>query len=216
MASKATQQIREDRKLVSRLLTGEEEAFRQFLDDYASGLYRFTLPRVDHDEALAQEIVQATVVGALEDLDGFRGEATLFTWLCGCCRHQISAHYRRLKRRPQVELVEDAPEIRKVLDALAAGIDGPEDDLRRKEARRLVHLVLDHLPPRYGRALEWKYFEGLPVREIADRLGMSPKAAESVLTRARDSFRVGFKTVSKGLDGGFRGLRLVPAEGSGS
>ena len=215
--SKNTDQIREDRKLVRRLLAGDEEAFRRFLDDYAGGLYRFALARLDDDETLAQEIVQATVVSALESLDSYRGEAALFSWLCSCCRHQISGHFRRLKRRPpQVELVEDAPEIRAVLDSLAAGIDGPEDALRRKEARRLVHLVLDHLQPRYGRALEWKYFEGLPVVEIARRLELSPKAAESVLTRAREAFRTGFAAVSRGLEGGFQGLRLVSPERSGA
>lgn len=214
---KNTDQIREDRKLVRRLLAGEEAAFRQFLDDYSGGLYRFALARLDDDEPLAQEIVQATVVSALESLDGYRGEAALFSWLCSCCRHQISAHFRRLKRRPpQVELIEDSPEIRAVLDSLSAGLEGPEDSLRRKEARRLVHLVLDHLPPRYGRALEWKYFEGLPVVEIANRLELSPKAAESVLTRAREAFRTGFAAVSKSLEGGFQGLRLARSERSGA
>jgi RNA polymerase sigma factor (sigma-70 family) len=82
--------------------------------------------------------------------------------------------------------------------------------LRRKEAVRLVHLALDHLPTRYGQALEWKYLEGLAVREIGQRLGLEPKAAESLLSRARASFRRVFAGISKGLDGqGYRGLRLA-------
>jgi DNA-directed RNA polymerase specialized sigma24 family protein len=65
----------------------------------------------------------------------------------------------------------------------------PEQTMLSSEKANLVHLALDSLPPHYGRALEWKYLEDLPVKEIASRLEMSPKAAESLLTRARLSFR---------------------------
>ena len=41
----------------------------------------------------------------------------------------------------------------------------------------------------YGDILEWKYVDGLSVADIAARLGVGPKAAESLLTRARNAFR---------------------------
>ncbi len=201
-------QIREDRALVRRLLDGDEAAFERLFEDYFGGLYRFALTRLDFDETLAQEVVQATMLKAIEKLDTYRGEAAFFSWLCSVCRREISALFRRRKRSPtEVELIENTPEIRAVLDALAAGAAGPEEALRRKEVARLVHLTLDHLPPRYGRALEWKYFDGLAVKEIAARMGVSPKAAESVMSRAREAFRTGFGALARGLDGG---LRAVP------
>ncbi len=209
-------QIREDRGLVRRLLDGDEQAYEALFEDYFDGLYRFALTRLDFDETLAQEVVQATMLKAIEKLDTYRGEAALFSWLCSVCRREITAHFRRRKRAPaEVELIENTPEIRAVLDALAAGAAGPEDALHRKEVTRLVHLTLDHLPPRYGRALEWKYFDGLSVKEIAARLGTSPKAAESVMSRAREAFRAGFGALARGLGGGAAGLRVVTSERSG-
>jgi len=56
--------------------------------------------------------------------------------------------------------------------------------------------VLDYLPAHYGSALEWKYLDDLSVREIAARLGMGEKAAESLLTRARRAFRDAFTSVA--------------------
>jgi RNA polymerase sigma-70 factor (ECF subfamily) len=65
----------------------------------------------------------------------------------------------------------------------------------RADTGRIVQLVLDHLPPRYSRALEWKYLEDVSVDDIARRLQCTPKAAESLLTRARDAFRDAFAAV---------------------
>ena len=47
----------------------------------------------------------------------------------------------------------------------------------------------------YADALEWKYIDEIPVQEIAARLGLGAKAAESLLTRARHAFRDAFRTL---------------------
>ncbi len=59
-------------------------------------------------------------------------------------------------------------------------------------------MTLDALPRAYGDALEWKYVHGHSVREIAARLNLGEKAAESLLTRARQAFRDGFAAVTQG------------------
>ena len=95
-----------------------------------------------------------------------------------------------------VEWIDDLPEVAAALDSLAAAAR-PEAALQRSETARLVQVILDRLPQRYGDALEWKYIDGLSVGEIADRLGIGPKAAESTLTRAREAFRDAF-TAARG------------------
>jgi DNA-directed RNA polymerase specialized sigma24 family protein len=58
--------------------------------------------------------------------------------------------------------------------------------------------VLDHLPRHYDQVLEWKYIAGLSVNEIAQRMSMTTKAAESLLSRAREAFRDGFAELAGG------------------
>jgi RNA polymerase sigma-70 factor (ECF subfamily) len=192
---------RTDKILVSRLLAGEERAFEEFFEAYFPRLYRFALARLDYDGDAAEEVVQATLTKVIRKLHTFRGEAALFSWLCTFCRHQISAFYRQRQRQPRpVDMMEEEPEIMAALESLAAASEGdPDEQLRRKELGRLVQVTLDHLPPRYGDALEWKYIHGLTVKEIAALLEVGPKAAESLLTRARQAFRDGFGTLGKGL-----------------
>ena len=190
--------MHDDLNRAKRILAGDREAFEGFFEEYFDPLYRFALGRV-HDENLAKDMVQSTFCRAIEKLDSYRGEAALLSWMCSICRFEITAHFKRSRREPTMDLVEDSPEVRAVLEALAEGKPTAEDQTLKDEMTRLVHLTLDHLPKHYGDALEWKYFEGLPVTEIAARLELGPKAAESVLTRARDAFRRAFNTVCRDL-----------------
>jgi RNA polymerase sigma-70 factor (ECF subfamily) len=189
-----------DRALAERVLSGDEEAFDDFFEGHFPALYRFALARL-RDPELARDTAQSAICKAIANLGGYRGEASLAAWLFTICRYEISAHFRRLGRiGSAVELTEDAPEVRAALDSLPAAAEGPEEHLRRKELGRQVHATLDRLPPRYGQALEWKYIDGLPVKEIARRLAVGPKAAESLLTRARQAFRDGFSSFGEVLE----------------
>jgi RNA polymerase sigma-70 factor (ECF subfamily) len=190
-----------DRFLVKRLLAGDERAFEEFFGGYFPRLYRFALSRVENDPDAAEEVVQETLHRAVSKLRTFRGEARLFTWLCTFCRHEISAYWRRQNRQPhRVDLIEEVPEIRASLESLLTSVpDRPDERALRKEIARLVQVTLDQLPPRYGDALEWKYIHGLSVKEIAELLHVGPKAAESLLSRARQAFRDGFSTLSERL-----------------
>ena len=184
----------DDRTLAERALRGDDKAFNELFEIYFPRLFRFALRRVA-DEAEAEDIVQSTLIKAMRSLSSWRGEASLFTWLCTICRHEVRAFWQRQGRHPEMTSIDDAPEVRAALEALSAGGDSPERALERAEISGAVQLVLDHLPGRYGDVLEWKYAQGLSVAEIAARLGTSIKAAESMLTRARLAFREGYSSL---------------------
>ena len=188
----------DDRRLVNRMQKGEEAAFEQFFEAFFHPVYRFALARMGQETELAKEIAQATLCTALAKLGTYRGEAALFTWLCSICRFEITGYFRRARRAPpEVHLLEEGTMLRAVLESLPDGLDDPEQDLLRRELARLVHVAIDHLPAHYARILEWKYSDGLSVKEIAARLGVTPKAAESLLTRARQAFRDGFASLAR-------------------
>lgn len=187
-----------DLALARRLVAGDEAAFDEFFAAYSSRLYRFALGRLDGNEDAAEEIVQRVLIRGLERLRSYRGEAALFTWLCTLCRHEVAAWRAQQGRAREVSFFEDRAELRAMLDALAAtDTDDPESALRRRELTGFVQLTLDHLPGRYGEVLEWKYIHELSVDEIARRLDVGYKAAESLLTRARAAFREGFSFLTQ-------------------
>ena len=186
-----------DRELIAAMLAGDEAAFRSFFTAYFPRVYRFALPRLSNEVEAAKEVVQATLTKAMRSLAGYRGEAALFSWLCQICRRQIVDYLRANRRHAEnVVLIDDSPELRAALEAVEApAADDPLHGYGTAETRRLVQSVLDRLPARYGDVLEWKYIEGRSVEEIGELLGIGQIAAQSVLARARTSFREALETV---------------------
>lgn len=184
-----------DKRLVERMLSGDDSAFRIFFSTYFPRLLRFARYRLHGDEALAEDVAQSALGKAMDKLDTYRGEAALYSWLCTFCRHEIGAVIKRTKRDP-VDLIDDLPVIRATLESLIDPAAGPELDAGRKELKRLIQVTMDNIQPVYADALAWKYIDGLSVAEIGTRLGRGHKAAESLLNRARESFRDGFSTLA--------------------
>jgi RNA polymerase sigma-70 factor (ECF subfamily) len=194
--------IHSDSLIAKRLLAGDERAFRELFDDCFPKLYRFALARLNGNRDEATDAVQQTFCKAFEHLDSYRGEASLYGWMCQICRNVITDLARRRQREhTHVCLLEDDAAIQGILESLSApGADEPEQQASRADVARLIQATLDCLPGHYGDVLEWKYVDGLSVKEIATRLAIGPKAAESILTRARVAFREAVQTISGSAD----------------
>ena len=180
-----------DLAVARRILRGDDAAFRQLFDAFFPRLYRFAMARLRGDHDAASDVVQQTFCKAIERLDSYRGEAALYTWFCQICRNTLIDYLRATNRDALVVAsIDDEPNLRAIIESFAApSATQPDVAAWQSDIRRLVEATVDQLPERYGDVLEWKYADGLRVAEIARRLGVSEKAAESLLTRARDAFR---------------------------
>lgn len=191
-----------DFQIAKRVLAGDEAAFEHLFELHFPRLYRFALVRVRGNQDDAREAVQLTFCRAFERLDTFRGEASLYAWMCQICRNAIADIGRERQRDfvPKAAFDEDQT-IAAILESLAAPMmDEPETRAWRNELAQLIQATLDCLPGRYGDVLEWKYVDGMSVKEIAARLAVGPKAAESQLMRARVAFREAISDLSGSSD----------------
>lgn len=194
--------IYSDWTLSRRILAGDEAAFRDLFDRYFPRLYRFALARLDGDREQAREVVQLAFCRGFEHLDSYRGEASLYGWFCQICRNAIADRGRDVRHELEhLSLHEDEATLDAILETLRAPVaDQPDTRLWRLQLVRLIQATLDCLPGNYGDVLEWKYVEGLSVKEIGERLAIGTKAAESCLTRARNAFREALADVGGPLD----------------
>src|SRR3954447_11361563 len=97
-----------ERELVRRMLGGDEGAFDEFFAYYFPRLFRFAVVRLRDPDA-DEDIVQTSLIAAMRRLGSWRGEASLFTWLCTICRREIGAWQKRTSRRVIVSIEDDDP-----------------------------------------------------------------------------------------------------------
>jgi RNA polymerase sigma-70 factor (ECF subfamily) len=116
----------------------------------------------------------------------YQGKSRLFSWLCSIARHKIVDHLRRQGRRPS-EVFSDLPENQ--LSKLSSSSPLPEDVVLHSSTKTRVVEVLTMLPDEYRDVLVARYADGKSVGEVAQIIGKSYKATESLLSRARVAFK---------------------------
>jgi RNA polymerase sigma-70 factor (ECF subfamily) len=182
--------VSDDVDLVARMRRGDERAFQQFFDAYASRLGAFAARRSTLDAAAIEDVVQMTLINAIRGLAGFRGGSALFTWLCQICRNVLADLRRKAARRPPSHSLEAMAEERPLATVIElTDYRDPLDECEADSSRSAVRRVINTLPTHYARILEMRFGDELTVPEISRALGMTENAAESLLVRARHAFR---------------------------
>ena len=188
-------------ELLAAVRKGDEAPLRRFHDGHFGEVYRYVLCRVDGNHADAEEIAADVFYQAFRDIAGYDGRTAPDVWLRGIARHRAVDFFRRRGKRPVVELVFsrfDQEFAKKLFDLEAAEL--PAAEIERAELSRVVELVLSELPRDYERVLRLHYVEERPVKELAEALATTPKAAEARLWRARAAFCEAFRLAGRNLD----------------
>jgi RNA polymerase sigma-70 factor (ECF subfamily) len=180
----------DEHDLVQRMRRGEQRAFDQFFDAYATRLGAFAARRSSLDAAAIEDVVQTTMINAMRGLATFRGSSSLFTWLCQICRNQLADVRRKAARQPQMQSLEQMGDEKPLAQVIElTDFRDPLDECANDAERGAVRHAINGLPTHYARILELRYGDELTVPEIAGVLRISESAAESQLVRARQAFR---------------------------
>lgn len=184
-------------------LRGDESAIKTLLGQVLQPLYGFCLYRVGKNRHWCEEVVQETMLRALNDLPSYdpaRSGNNIFPWLVGLARNEIQ---RVLQREKSAASLQDLwAKLDEELLGLYARLEAEpfgDELLQREETRDLVNATMAQLPDHYRETLEEKYVHGKSQREMAERWRLSEKALESQLTRARKAFRATFLALSRHL-----------------
>jgi RNA polymerase sigma-70 factor (ECF subfamily) len=160
------------------LREGQVEAWRKLYDVYAQRVWC--------------SVARLAAARSARQYDPSRG--SLWAWLGGIARRQVALHFRRQRRHHRMQNVDgrwaaDAEGIVRWLEDREAG---PPEELASAELRSLVRVALAELPDHYQALLSARYFEAVPVQQIAREEDSSPTAIRSRLARARRAFRRAF------------------------
>ncbi|MGB7342971.1 MAG: sigma-70 family RNA polymerase sigma factor [Pirellulaceae bacterium] len=169
-------------EFVQGLRNHDPEAAKHLHECYVPAVWRFAYFRVNGDEHLAEDIVSDSVLALVAAID--KGDEIEFpsAWLRSVATRRIQDHYRAAAR--VAHLMNQAG-----AEATGETTETPATKHADKMRRQEIRDVLDQMPEQYRMVLEWKYADNASVREIASRMDVTEKAAESLLFRARKVFR---------------------------
>jgi RNA polymerase sigma-70 factor (ECF subfamily) len=162
-------------------LVADPVRFRAWYDEALPRVYRYLLTRCG-DQELAEEVTQEAFVEAIRSRRKFQGRSDPVTWVIAIGRNRLVDHVRHDRRSAarHLRLVDS----RRDLESSA---------WRTSDDREAIEQALATLLPDQRLALTLRYLDQLPVREIASLLHRSESAAESVLSRAREAFRLAYE-----------------------
>lgn len=150
---------------------------------HADAIYSYVasrlVPHIDNVDDLTQEVFLA----AWKSLAGYRGDATLRSWLLGIARHKVEDYYREKLHRPEPLPEDDSAE---PAEDTALELDDILDQARLGER---VRSVMNGMRHQSALLLLWRYWEKRSAREMSEQIGRSEKAVERLLARARAEFR---------------------------
>lgn len=154
-------------------------AERPYLLRYATAKLR--------DAPLAEDVVQETLLAALQGAAGFEQRSTLRTWLTGILLRRIADHGRQRARRPEDPSAEPEDDA----DAPADAIDWIDPPRRIENRQQLdaVQRTLAAVSPQAAQLLTLRELDGLSHEDAAQRLGLSAAHAASLVHRARSRMR---------------------------
>jgi RNA polymerase sigma-70 factor (ECF subfamily) len=163
--------------------SGDAKVWQELLRAEIPRLYGMFMKRWPNP-SLAEELVQRTVFDAVRGrntYDPARGSPA--EWVFGIARNNVRLEIRRRATRPSVD--GDISRYIETIDSEPL----PDEVLEQKETVEVVRAALERLDSKERAVLEAKYIEGLTSRAIGERLGITEKAAHSLLYRARISLR---------------------------
>lgn len=180
---------RSDSELVELARKGNKEAFRELFERYQRKVMAIALGMVNNPED-AMEIVQDTFVRAYENLEGFKGESSFYTWLFRITVNRAIDHRRYQRRNPTVGLQEEfgIPESDEPYDEFLGDEEGKTDPVRQVESREIGNRVAEaiaELTPYHRAVILLREIEGLSYEEISRVMQCSKGTVMSRLHYAR-------------------------------
>ena len=180
-------------QLVAKAKAGDFEAFNELINTHKQKIYALAIKLAGNNQD-AEDIVQDTLLKAIDKIDQFREEASFGTWLYSIALNEGRAHIAKQKHT----------ELKPIESYLPGGGDvdmhesgslklfdwkDPHKILENDELKTVIDQAIEELPYKYRAPFLLRYHEELSIKEVAEIIGETVAATKSRVLRARLALR---------------------------
>jgi RNA polymerase sigma-70 factor, ECF subfamily len=177
-----------DAELVARIAAHDAHAFEILMRRHNQKLFR-TARSIVRDDSEAQDVLQDAYLLAYRSIDGFRGEASVSTWLTRIVVNTAIARARQGSRRAQVISLHGGADDDTGEGMSANTSENPERSAMRAQTRQLLEKCVDALPDAFRTVFVLRALEEMSGEEVAACLGIAEATVRSRFFRARSLLR---------------------------
>lgn len=180
-------------EFLERLKAGETEAFDELVGRFSADIYGL-LVRLTEDAEEARDLTQETFLSVVRSVKGFRGDASLKTWLYRIAINQARNRQRWWRSRRfgltfSLDSANDADETSLHETLADDSQQSPEDFALQREQETMIRQALKKLPLAFREAVVLRDIEGLSYEEIAAALETNIGTVKSRIARGREELK---------------------------
>ena len=158
--------------------------FNKLYHEVSQPLFKFIAKHLGRDEETVEEIFEETMVAGWRGYKSFEHKSSYFTWLCRIALNKIADYYHDQVNSRSKWIVP-------LLDSIS-DMDNhaltPEESLSLKDLRSSVNACLNLLPREKRQLLWFRYWADMSYAEISKLMGISERAVEGRIYRAKEEF----------------------------
>ncbi len=175
----------EETELVSRLKNGDEEAFRIIFNDNQRKVLN-TCYRIVNDKGTAEDLTQEVFIKVHSAIKYFRGDSKFSTWIYRIAVTKSLDYLRAKKRKKRFGFARfsDSSNEEFIMSKIS-GREYPGDSLEMDERKYFLEKALNAIPENQRIAFSLSKYDEMSYQEIAEILGISLSAVESLIHRAK-------------------------------
>jgi RNA polymerase sigma-70 factor, ECF subfamily len=198
----------DDQLLVESLRSGSDQAYEELLARFQQPVYTLAV-RLLNNPAEAYDVVQEVFLKVFRNIEHFRAESSLKTWIYRITvneAHNTRRWFSRHRGR-EVDLDFENEENRDWKETIADGGPSPFEVTLDREQAGMIESALERINPVFREAVVLRDITDLSYEEIAAVLGVSLGTVKSRILRGREALR---EQLAEGLQARHP-LRLVPS-----
>ena len=173
----------ESSQIIERCLAGDEQAIERFVSTHKTDVFRLALSIV-LAPAAANEVTQETFIAALKSLRSYQEKSSFKAWLYTITLNTSRSHLRRQKALARLRTT-----LTSILRVDSQRQATPEDTVIQNEKEKAIWKALNELDEKHRTVLVLRYFQDLPIAEIAEILSTNEGTIHSRLHTARNRLR---------------------------
>lgn len=178
----------EEQSLLERILSGDQSGFELLVKEHTGKVVGLAW-RLVGNHAEAEDLAQEAFLRLHRALPGFRGESRISTWLYRTTTRLAIDYLRRERIKRRLFFFRQDNEALDPVELASDERSNPERDQQSREAMHSLRNSLSKLSSRQQVIFTLRHYEGLPLKEIAEHLGIKVGTVKAHLHRAVTQLR---------------------------